>query len=113
MSTHNVSVAVAWPIIADRAEDESAGGPTDDENGSGVSSVEARVRAGGEQRLHGRAALKQKQLLVEGVIEKPGQGCHGEDKPMVRGKLAPPGEGVVGGSVHGGVRLKLGSDMAK
>ena len=75
--------------IAERAEDQAADGPRDQEHGRRVRAVfqcELRV---GDQVLHGGVARQVEDLQVE-AIERPGKRSAGEDEPLFASQALPP-----------------------
>ena len=65
----------------ERAEDQAADGPRDQEHRRRIRTVfqcELRV---GDQVFHGRVARQVEDLQVE-TIERPGKGSAGEDEPL-------------------------------
>src|SRR5690606_16740783 len=79
--------------IPNDPEEQSAGGPADQENGSGIPPIGNDVglwnSLATEQLLHRRKAAKGKYLLVQ-AIEQPPERGHDKHKPMILVQLTPP-----------------------
>ena len=105
---HRFGAAIA---IADDAEDQTAGGPAEEENAGGKAAIVSDVlrigcrTADSQERFHRRLAGEIEELLVE-AIKQPPQRRHHEDEPVIAGHPGPPRLAVVGN--RGPLRLEVG-----